>query len=492
MARRLMKSSSRPGMGPWDEVGALVQASNPRSAGCTCGAAEQLEEERQRLDAQCRAAAERAGSLALQEGHFDQRSQMLESCERELKRFERAVCERRESAADVISQREGALREVEQREEAVTKSEQELQGHAAWLEDLEREVLACEEALAREEFDFMDERNRDEDELARLRRERSELRAQAATRDAERDECQRWIEEVERERDLLAADEQLLAEIQEQVGPTRRSLHERETRLGVEEVDLRAREADLDEREARVLPEYHWCLQNLNAAEERARELRGREEESERQRLRLLRRQRDLGGAEIRLSGLEGAVRHQQGPASASCDGSDKGAFAPANSTASAGVTLACSVATGNGSVDQTSHCSPEEMQACLMRLRRADADWAERVRSQQCEIQRLEARAAQLEALASGKSSDGATGDITFMQTIMGIAPTAKQSVIGGVCSSVSGEGADASNCYPFVGPTAVGSADCKIVTPTVGGIFAGYPVAHGNHDAQHGAWAR
>merc|ERR1711933_84866 len=128
------------------------------------------------------------------------------------------------------------------------------------------------------------------------------------------------------------------------------------------ETDMRAQEADCDEREARLLPEYRRCIEALDAAEEHARELHARKDESRRQQMQLMQRQRDLGGAEIRISGIESALRRQQ----------DTGT--PKFNRPAVSVNV-------------------EEMQKRLARLRHADAEWAEQVQRQQAEIHRLEMR---------------------------------------------------------------------------------------------------
>merc|ERR1712194_156798 len=112
---------------------------------------------------------------------------------------------------------------------------------------------------------------------------------------------------------------------------------------------------------------------SLAVAEERLRELQTREIESKRQQQCLLQRQWDLGGSEIRLSGLEGALARQQ--------------------------TRGNSVETTAAREQNLSNADVAEMQKRLTRLRRDDIDWVERTRLQQCEVQRLEALAGRLKS---------------------------------------------------------------------------------------------
>merc|ERR1712183_279271 len=118
--------------------------------------------------------------------------------------------------------------------------------------------------------------------------------------------------------------------------------------------------------------EYHESANALAAAEARLQELKTREEESNNQRSRLLRRQRDLSGTEIRLSGWEGVAAQS-----------------------AVGVS-------GMGAVGGRSaaHATGQTMQMQLERLRQDDAAWAEKVRLQQASVLRLEARVEQLQAL--------------------------------------------------------------------------------------------
>merc|ERR1712107_184648 len=139
--------------------------------------------------------------------------------------------------------------------------------------------------------------------------------------------------------------------------PLRCSLAEREGQLSADETDLSAREADCDECEARLVAEYNKVVELLRVAEDRAHELAQREQESEQQRFRMLKRQQDLGGAEVRLNSLEGALFRQQ-----------------------------------SGVVPKSSeNLSLQDLQDQLRRHRAVESEWAERVRSQQNEIHRLE-----------------------------------------------------------------------------------------------------
>jgi len=229
-----------------------------------------------------------------------------------------------------------------------------------------------EASVAQEELDLMEERNRIEDILEKLRAESSELEMKAAALGEECEKCSKELKVVEHEHEQLAGDESLLREIENRIGPVHRSLEEKERFVANEEVDLRAREADCDEREARLLPEYRCSSESLALAEETLRELHSREEESQNQRLRLLERQRDLDGDKIRLNGLEGALQRHS------------------NSVA---------IHSGSFKAENLQLGSEEEMRRRLFQLRHADADWAERARLQQREIERLEAEIKVLKA---------------------------------------------------------------------------------------------
>lgn len=262
------------------------------------------------------------------------------------------------------------MREAAERERALARREKASQDQTLRVEELDRDARMQEEAVAEEELALMEERNVIEEELQKSNRHSNDLEAEVHAAQRMIQELIRQAAEVDQERRVLAGDEHLLSEIEDQVEPIRRSLSERERQLQESEAALSAGQADCDEREARILPEYRHCLETLDMLEQRARELQSREEESKRQHARLLQRQRDLGGAEVRLSGLEGAVQRW----SQVLDSEQPRAES-------------------DGSAQDI-----EEMRERLARLRSSEVDWAERVRLQQREIERLESQVQQVE----------------------------------------------------------------------------------------------
>eukprot|EP00929_Paragymnodinium_shiwhaense_P014320 TRINITY_DN122228_c0_g1_i1.p1 TRINITY_DN122228_c0_g1~~TRINITY_DN122228_c0_g1_i1.p1 ORF type:complete len:402 (-),score=132.45 TRINITY_DN122228_c0_g1_i1:124-1329(-) len=378
----MARSSSRgpvPHSAPvlsWDEVWSLVRSSQPHSAGCICGAAPELEDERIRLEAVCRAAAERWSALTLREADLEKRGLRIEEHREQLWQGEAGLAERRAGTQSRLRELEELRKEVAGREAIVRRGEVELRRHVMSLETLEREVASGEETVAQEELNLIEERNRRDEKLHLIQAQRTDFNRQAQNDQDELREVEQQFAALTEEQELLQGDEQLLLQIQEQIAPTRRSLAERESRLSSDEMDVLMRLADCEEKEAHLVPEHQRTLEALRANEGRARELQAREDESEGQRLRLLRRQRDLSGTELRLSGLETAVQRRQQSAAHAPDAD--GAVARR--------------ATAGPGKDVRPPMHLEDMQERLAALRGSDEDWQEKLRQQQAEVQRLEA----------------------------------------------------------------------------------------------------
>mmetsp|Transcript_109309 Transcript_109309/g.352876 ORF Transcript_109309/g.352876 Transcript_109309/m.352876 type:complete len:394 (+) Transcript_109309:70-1251(+) len=368
--RGTARSPSRSVLSSQCEDAGVVAVTPLTGLGCTCGAGLQLENERVRLVSNSRCLSDRSESLALRDAELEERVRGLDGALQRLAQSERELQERHADVEARLAQSPTLLDQVAEREEKAGRAEEELEQQASRLAELESEATSREGAVAQEELLLMQERNSVEAELERVRQGQAELDAKAEALSQEREDCLRQLDEAERERQMLRGDEALLTEIEQQVGLVRGRLSERERALAADETDFRAREADCEEREARLLPECRLGAEALARAEERLRELCAREEESKQQQCRLLRRQRDLGGEEIRLSGLEGALLRRQG-----------GLAGPA-------------AGPGGGEAGDV-----EEMQRRLHRLKHADADWVERVRLQQLEVDRLEAKVLRLEA---------------------------------------------------------------------------------------------
>merc|ERR1712232_269935 len=131
--------------------------------------------------------------------------------------------------------------------------------------------------------------------------------------------------------------------------------------LASEDADSRAQEGDSLEREASISPEFQRGEEMRSRAKERLRELQAKESESEQQRIKLYERQHDLGCADIRLTGLEGAL----------------GIRPPA---------VDCNIDHGFNDCNDVF-----EMRNKLDMLRLAESRWSDHVREQQSSIQRLE-----------------------------------------------------------------------------------------------------
>lgn len=363
----------KPGGGTahWDEICAALAV--PLSgAGCTCGAAEQLEGARAWVASQHSSIASRGESLQQREGELELRALRHGDGLQELQAATRDFMLRRaeaEAPEGELAEVDALLRAASQRELALHRCEGELAAQVARLEELERDVQARELEARGGEAALLEERNCIEDACAPVGAEHARLKAKAVGLDRERAAVSAKLREVEQERETLLADELLLAEIEGQIEPIRRSLAARELRLATDEADVGTHEAEREKGEAALLHEQASCDAQLHQLEDRARELRSRKEESEQQLQRVLSRQRDLGGAEIRLHGLEGALRSH-----------------------------AVAERTAEDSRSGSATAAPEEAQMRLAKLRRADAVWGVRVHAQEAEIRELEARVEELE----------------------------------------------------------------------------------------------
>jgi len=386
-SRHVARSPSRSVLAPaWEDGGGVSQSmAGPfMGVGCTCGAGQQLEAERQRLVSISRCLAERGEALLQREGDLEARARDAGERLQRLELAEHELAERQTNVEAQLAELPELREGVERQEERARQSEQDLSRRAEQLEELEGEAIAREDAVAGEELRLMEDRNQVEAELERIRSEREELDARAKALGQRCEDCIRQLEEAEHERQLLGGDESLLTEIEQQVGLVRRSLAERERTLEAEEAEVHAREADGREHETQLLRDQRAGEQALSDAEERLRELRQREADSAEQHRRLLQRQRDLGSKEVRISGLESALRLK---------GEGLSQQRGANTAPDA------SAVEPPASAEEI-----EQMQRRLQKLRSADADWVERVRLQQLELARLEARARQLEAAADGR----------------------------------------------------------------------------------------
>lgn len=312
---------------------------------------------------------------------------------------------------------ESLLQEVIEQEDVVRLCEEELPTLATSTQSLETELRTEEEAVAAEELALIESRNAAEAKLQLLKDESAALEEKLVVMSRDDGECCRCFDELERERRLLRGDEAILAQVHEQVDPLRRRLSDQAAGLAAEEAELHILEVQCDEEEPQVVHEHNRTSELLSALELRACELASREEEGEQKRSRLLQRQRDLGGAEIRLSGLECALQQRRAAGNVAAtparDGPGaRGAAADARegispSDGERAVELAA-VGSANGCSatqrrDLGDDVKREELaRERLQRLRSAEADWGERMRAQQVEIQKLEARAQQLQAQVS------------------------------------------------------------------------------------------
>lgn len=329
------------------------------SAGCTCGAAAQLKVERDRLvsdDNDCR---QRAASLASREAQLDCRTQQVEAAHAEALLSKRQVQEYSVQVDNKLSRKQWLAKTTEQREQSVRSVEEELQRLAEAVQEKEREADAQEDAVAQEELQLMEERNIVEDELQRIREQRSLLDSESLSIAQECEALRMRLDDIEGETNTLDGEDMLQDELELHIDPINRRLVERERRLNAKEMELRGLEEECDERECKVVPECRRSIEAYKAAQDRAAELKSREEGSELQLEQLLQRLRDLCGTDIRLSGLEGALQW--------------------------------------GVRDIEFPDNLDGMRDRLDHLRGVDADWSERVRQQQAEVVGLE---AQVEAL--------------------------------------------------------------------------------------------
>lgn len=335
--------------------------------GCTCGAGAQLEEERQRLVAQSQGFGKRSDLVAAKEQELEHQAEDIETDFDRMELGEEELLWCKSDAGASLAEVEQRLREVMRSLEVQAQTEEEFKQQAAELKALEAEIKAGDTSVAEDESSLLDARSRIEDEA-----KRQDFIQHAAWRDAEEqqhelEDCGQRLDEIEREQWTLENDQRLLDEIEAQVEPIRRGLEERSQRLQAEEAELLPQEADCEEREAQLLPEHRRTAQQLVAAEARIRDLESREEESRQQQQRLLQQQRDLGGEEVHLSGLETALLKSAEPK-----------------------TL------------EAAAKSPEEMAQKLGQLRTSQGDWAERLRLHQLEVHELEAELVRLQARKS------------------------------------------------------------------------------------------
>jgi len=158
---------------------------------------------------------------------------------------------------------------LETREAGLRHSEEEVERQATEIAELEKETTAKEEAVAEEELQLMEDRNRVEAAFEHVHQQRSDLDDRALALEQQRSDTERELQELARERLLFQRDNELLIEIEEQVCIVRRNLNEQERAVAAEELDLRARQADGEERAAQLLPECQHAVQALATAEQR-------------------------------------------------------------------------------------------------------------------------------------------------------------------------------------------------------------------------------
>lgn len=362
--RSLHRSPSRNGLSTSTQS---EEVANPwGDIRCICGAGQQLESERLRLASNSRCLGDRAEALVGREADLLERAQRLDQ---ETQALQLAIIALNESRAKAVM-RLARLRELsgklESREAGLRHSEEEVERQATEIAELEKETTAKEEAVAEEELQLMEDRNRVEAAFEHVHQQRSDLDDRALALEQQRSDTERELQELARERLLFQRDNELLIEIEEQVCIVRRNLNEQERAVAAEELDLRARQADGEERAAQLLPECQHAVQALATAEQRLHELHDREEQSRQQLCRLMRRQRDQGGEEVRLSGLEVALRRQ-----------NSGRVHPA---------------------PIVPEHDEQEMQLKLQKLKQEGTEWNDRLRLQQREVSSLEVKVRQLE----------------------------------------------------------------------------------------------
>jgi len=346
---------SEEATGPWGDIR------------CICGAGQQLESERLRLASNSRCLGDRAEMLVGREADLLERARTLDEETQVMQKAIVALAEHRAKAAMTHARLKELSGNLCKREAGLRHSEEEVEQQAAEIAELEKEVSTKEAAVAEEELQLMEDRNRVEAASEHLHRQRSDLDDRAFALEQQRSNAERELQDLSREQQLLQRDNQLLTEIEEQVCVVQQNLNEQELALAAEELDLRARQADREERATQLLPECQHAVQALAAAEQRLHELHDREEQSRQQLCRLKRRQRDQGGEEVRLNGLEVALRRQ-----------GSGRVQPA------------------AAVD--TQLDEHEMQLRLEKLKQEGIQWSDRLQLQQQDVSSLEVKVRQLE----------------------------------------------------------------------------------------------
>jgi len=333
---------------------------------CICGAGQQLESERVRLASNSRCLGDRAELLLGREADLLERARTLDQETQALQRAMIALNQNRIQAVIKLARLRELSGKLENREAGLRHSEEEVERQATEIAELEKQATAKEEAVAEEELQLMEDRNRVEAACEHVHQQRSDLDDRAFALEQQRSNVSRKLQDLARERQLLQRDNELLKEIEEQVCIVRQNLNEQERVVAAEELDLRARQADGEERAKHLLPECQHAVRALASAEQRLHELHDREEQSRQQLSRLMRRHRDQGGEEVRLNGLEVALWRQ-----------------------SSGRALPAAV-----SQESDEH----EMQLKLQKLKEKGTEWNARLQLQQQEVSSLEVKVRQLE----------------------------------------------------------------------------------------------
>jgi chromosome segregation ATPase len=318
-----------------------------------------------RLASNSRCLGDRAELLVDREADLLERAQTLDQETQALQQAIISLNRNRVQAVTKLARLRELSSKLENREAGLRHSEEKVEWQAAEIAELEKQTTAKEEAVAEEELQLMEDRNRVEAACEHVHRQRSDLDDGAFALQQQRFDIERELQDLARERQLLQRDKEMLTEIEEQVCIVRQNLNEQERVVAAEELDLRARQADGEERATQLLPECQHAVAALTSAELRLHELHDREEQSRQQLCRLMRRQRDQGGEDVRLNGLEVALRRQ-----------------------GSGVVQPAAV------VELDEH----EMQKRLHQLTQEGTQWSARLQMQQQEVLSLEVKVRQLE----------------------------------------------------------------------------------------------
>lgn len=325
----------------------------------------ELEEERLRLMSHSRSILERCEILSVKDEELNSRMLSAEDVAIDLQASVFNFQDRREEANLRKQEADEKTRDVSYRGAELRVKQAELKDTSDRLALLEAEVTQEDAALSEDELKLLESRVSVEAELEHLRSSLVDVEARFSKLEQTFLCSRSALREVEAEEASLKGDGGLLDEIEAHVEFVTSAFNVKEKKLASEDADSRAQEGDSLEREASIFPEFHRGDDARSRAEERLRELQAKEGESEQQRIKLYERQRDLGCADIRLSGLEGALGIR--PPDVEYD------------------------------VEHASDCNDVfEMRIELDMLRLAESRWSDHIRDQQNSIQRLEKEIAE------------------------------------------------------------------------------------------------